>query len=293
MLGLTILGILALAMAIPVKESSRNQIIGLIGLVLSGIFAFSSTTIFANLMAGMMLRVTRPFRTGDFVRAKEYFGRVTERGLLDTEIQTENRELIAVPNLFLITNPVTVVQSSGTIVSASLSLGYDVHHSQVETLLLEAAETCGLEEPFVHIMGLGDFSITYKISGMLKEVKSLLTANSNLCREVLDKLHGQGVEIMSPAFMNQRRLADDVKMIPRLAKKEKIEPQRAAEEIVFDKAEQAEERENQKERLRAEIQQLETEVKDASEEDRARIDAKIQAARDQLKSLEETEEPRA
>ena len=91
--------------------------------------------------------------------------------------------------------------------------------------------------------------------------------------------------------MNQRRLADDAKMIPRLAKKEKLEPQRAAEEIVFDKAEQAEEREKQKEQLQADIQQLETEVKEASEEDRARIDAKIQAAHDQLKLLDETPEP--
>jgi len=45
MLGLTLAGVLAIALALPVSESSRNQIIGLIGLVISGIFAFSSSSV--------------------------------------------------------------------------------------------------------------------------------------------------------------------------------------------------------------------------------------------------------
>ena len=43
-----------------------------------------------NVMAGLMLRAVRNFRTGDFVRVEKHFGRVTERGLLHTEIQTED-----------------------------------------------------------------------------------------------------------------------------------------------------------------------------------------------------------
>ena len=179
---------MALVLAFPVSESSRNQIIGLIGLLLSGIIAFSSSTIFANLMAGIMLRVTRPFGTGDFVSVNGHFGRVVERGLLDTEIQTEDRELVAFPNTSLITNPVTVVRSSGTIVSVKLSLGYDIHHSRIETLLLDAVKECGLDEPFVQILELGNFAVTYKASGMLVDTKTLLTARSNLCRAVLDTL---------------------------------------------------------------------------------------------------------
>lgn len=70
--------------------------------------AFSSTTMFSNIIAGNMMRFTRPFITGDFIRVNDYAGRVTERGLFDCEIQTENRELIVIPNNFLINNPVTV-----------------------------------------------------------------------------------------------------------------------------------------------------------------------------------------
>lgn len=123
MLGLTIAGVLAVILALPVSESSRNQIIGLVGLVISGIFAFSSSTIFANLLAGIMLRVTKPFRAGDFIQVDDFFGRVVERGLLDTEIQTEVRDLVALPNTFMITRPISVTRSSGTIIFTTLSLG--------------------------------------------------------------------------------------------------------------------------------------------------------------------------
>lgn len=165
MLGLTIVGLVTLVLFLPISESSRNQLLGLIGLLASGILAFSSTTVVSNLMAGILLRVTKPFGIGDFIRVGDHFGRVSERGLFDTEIQTESRELIAIPNTFLISHPVTTIRSSGTIVSITLSLGYDVHRSQVETLLARAAQASGLEEPFVHILELGNYAVTYRISG--------------------------------------------------------------------------------------------------------------------------------
>ena len=201
LMGLGLLGLIIAILALPTSETFRDRLLALIGLLISGIIAFSSTTIVANFMAGILLRITKPFRTGDFVRVGEYFGRVSEHGLFDTELQTESRELIALPNTYLLSNPVTAVLNSGTIISITLSLGFDIHHSQVEPLLIEAAEKSGLEEPFVHILEIGNYSITYRISGLLIEVKGLITARSNLARHVLDTLHGNGIEIMSPSLM--------------------------------------------------------------------------------------------
>lgn len=288
MLGLTFAGILAIALALPVSENSRNQIIVIIGLIISGVFAFSSNTIFANLMAGLMLRVTKPFRAGDFIKINENFGRVVERGLFDTEIQTENRELLAIPNTFMIKNPVYVTHSSGTIVSTTLSLGYDIHHSMIDSMLLDAAIKCGLKEPFVQILELGDYSITYKVSGMLEDVKSLLTARSNLCRYVLDTLHENRVEIVSPTFMNQRPILEDKKIIPAKAKQKSSESVSIVEEIVFDKAEKAEKIENEKLLLLNNIQQYEEELKEASTEEKKQIQVKIKEDSEKIKNLEKS-----
>lgn len=286
MLGLNLAAVVAIAITLPVNVSTRNQLLGLIGLVVSGIFAFSASTIFANLMAGIMLRVTKPFRTGDFVSVGSYFGRVAERGLLDTEVQSESRELIALPNTYLITNPVTVVRSSGTIVSVTLSLGYEVHHTQVENLLADAVKKCGLEDPFVHILALGNHSISYKASGLLTDIKSLLSARSNLCRCVLDTLHGSGIEILSPTFMNQRRLPDDTRVIPPQMDETPSEPQVVAEEIAFDKAEQAERMEKETQIFLSKIQDCEQALEEASEEDKKRLRKVIRQCHERLEVLD-------
>lgn len=285
MLVLTVIGIIAVALSLPVSDSTRNQVLGLIGLVISGVFAFSSSTIFSNIMAGTMLRVTMPFRTGDFIQVGEFFGRVVERGLLDTEIQTENRELVSLPNTFLVNHPICVTRSSGCIVSTTLSLGYDVHNAEVETLLLQAATNSDLTDPFVQIVELGNYAITYKVSGMLTDVKSLLTARSNLRRKVTDVLHEAGIEIVSPTFMSQRKLAEGSIVMPSQRTKDNRSPETIAEDVVFDKAEEAAQREDSIEQLQAKITSCEQRLKQADTEQKTQIENQLKMLQDQLKIM--------
>lgn len=239
LLAMTLVGILVIVFVLPISDSARNQLIGLIGLLVSGIIAISATGIVANLMAGILLRITKPFKSGDFIEVGQHFGRVSERGLFDTEIQTQSRELIALPNTLLVSQPVKTIRSSGTLVSAEVSIGYDIHHIDIERLLVQAAEKTELAEPFVHILELGNFTVSYRVSGLLLEVKKLLTVRSMLYRHILDVLHDAQIEIMSPSVMNQRKLEPEKKVIP--AKRVVSEPAHSvAEEVAFDKAEAAE-----------------------------------------------------
>ena len=290
MMGMTLVGMVMIVLALPVESDTRNQIIGLIGLVISAVFAFSSGNIFANLMAGILLRVTSPFRVGDFIQVGEHFGRVAERGLFDTEVQSENRELIAFPNTFLVTNPISRVRNSGAIVSASLSLGYDLNHHIIRPLLLEASLASGLEEPFVHVKELGDFSITYRVSGVLTEVKGLITARSNLRIAVLNILHREGIEIVSPGFMNQRVLDGSGKILPEIATRKEKRTASAekvvAEEVMFDKAEQAENFNLEKSKLLQSITSFEEQLKDADKDEKSVISLEIEHLKEQMVTLE-------
>ncbi len=287
MLAVTLIYAGALLVSLPVREATRTQLVALLGIIVSALVAFSSTTVVANLMAGLLLRITKPYHIGDFIRVGEYFGRVSERGFFNTEIQSEYREFIALPNTFLIRNPVTTISGSGTIVSTSVSLGYDLHHSQIEPLLKQAAVECGLDEPFVHITELGNYAITYRIAGFLSDVKGLITARSNLCRAVLNQLHGNQVEIVSPSFMNQRQLDPASKVMPANVQEDAIADARTAEEIVFDKAEQAAQYEEQRQKLVKKIETQEASLKNAPKEEAERIKAGIATDRKDLKRLEE------
>jgi small-conductance mechanosensitive channel len=282
MIVLSGLGAVAVMLSLPVETETRGQLLGLLGLVLTAVIALSSTTFVANIMAGLMMRAVRSFRPGDFIQVEEQFGRVTERGLFHTEIQTQNRDLVTLPNLYLVTNPIKVVRTSGTIIAATVSLGYDRPHKRIEELLKEAALAAKLEEPFVQVKELGDFSVTYRVAGFLADIKGLLTARSRLRKRMLDTLHGGGVEIVSPNFMNQRQLEEATVTMPPLGPRrwepEGEEQEMIPEELIFDKAERAEKQEELKLRRDAlvkDIESLQARIKKAEEGEGKRLEARI------------------
>mgnify|MGYP001211255314 FL=1 len=237
--GLILCFVVAIFLALPVSDSMKGQLFNLLGIALTATIALSSTTFVGNAMAGFMLRAIDAIRPGDFLKVGEHVGRVSEQGILHTEIQTEDRDLTTLPNLYLVTSAVTVVRSSGTIVSATVSLGYDISRTKVETLLLEAGERAGLKEPFVQVLELGDFSVNYRIAGFLEEVKYLISFRSKLRGHMLDVLHENQVEIVSPNFMNQRVYPVDKSFIPRPSKSKVEVETKAPEDLIFDKADEA------------------------------------------------------
>jgi small conductance mechanosensitive channel len=243
-LVISFVALIMIIIVFPINDTLRGQLIGLIGILLTAAIALSSTTFMGNIMAGLMLRAVGNFRPGDFIRVGDHFGRVSERGLFHVEIQTEDRDLTTLPNLYLVANPVKVIRSSGTFISAEVSLGYDVTYSRVKEVLMRAAEAAELKDPFVLILELGDFSINYRVSGLLEEVKHTLSTRSLLWEKMLDKLHEAGIEIVSPTFMNTRTLSEEKVFIPEPTKLkvEVEESQRESkpEKLVFDKAEEAE-----------------------------------------------------
>lgn len=71
-------------------------------------------------------------------------------------------------------------------------------------MLRRAARESGLTDPFVHVRELGEYSIRYRVAGLLEKVGSLISARSRLREAKLDSLHAAEIEIVSPSFMNQR-----------------------------------------------------------------------------------------
>lgn len=282
LLGITMIGIVLIVLSTPLEIELRGQLLSLLGLAFTAVIALSSQTFVANMMAGLMLRSVRSFKSGDFVRVGESFGRVTERGLFHTEIQTEDRDLVTLPNLYLVTNPVKVVRTSGTVITASLSLGYDVPQDQVRDLLGEAAAEIGLTDAYVHLEELGDFSVTYKVAGFLEDVERVITTRSRLRSAVLDALHEAGVEIVSPTFMNQRQFQAGDAFIPKVQRRVTDEEDEAvAENVGFDKAVKASDIEKHEETLAEVKEELEA-CSDADE--KAALEARVTELEEQLET---------
>jgi hypothetical protein len=182
------------------------------------------------------------------------------------------------------------VRASGTILSSEVSLGYDVEHHDVCDTLKVAAESAGLKDPFVHVRELGDFSVTYRVAGLLEDVQSLISARSVLRRCMLDALHAADIEIVSPGFMNTRAVASDQRFIARPTRRRRAADDASAEQLAFDKAHEAAEIE----KLRKAINDIEKRMKtlgdESKDENAAELASLATTKADLDEQLEEAEE---
>jgi small-conductance mechanosensitive channel len=295
-------GLIAVILAIPAPETGtdiRPDLLTFTGIILGAAVTLASTTLVANAMAGFMLRVIRGFNFGDYLQVGEFFGKVSERGIFHIELQTESSDLVTLPNAYLVQNPVTVIGSpdpegkgSCTWISADVSLGYDVDRTKVADLLKEAASAAELGSPWVRIMELGDFSVTYRVTAKLPDVKGpdaanakrILTAPAQLRAEMMDALHNGDVEIVSPAFMNTRALAESRRFMSRPIPSRSAASPVQADEVdpdVFAKADKVEQIELEREEVTSAIEAVKERVKETEDDPEAK-----QAAEEVLGELE-------
>lgn len=268
---LVLTGVVVIILVSPIDKALKGQILGFLGIIISAGIALSSTTVLGNLIAGIMNNSMNRFRNGDLIKIGDFHGRVIKRSAFHTEIQLEDSNFITIPNLFIANNPVKLIRKTNSVISASVSLGYDISRDKIEKALKDAAISTGLSDPYVYITNLGDFSVTYKIHGFLDDSSKYFSTSSLLNARVMDKLHDEKIEIVSPAFMNQRRV-DDKEFVPKhVIEKPGFTDEKSPEDLVFDEAIKSEKIEIKKDYLKE-------------------IDKKQVALKDKLKDLKDDNE---
>lgn len=266
-----LVGILTFILSLPMDKSLKGQILSFLAIIISAAIALSSTTVLGNLIAGIMNNAMDRFKIGDLIQVEDFTGRVTRKNIFHTEIQLEDSNFVTIPNLFISSNPVKLTRKANTVISTIVSLGYDVSQLTIIESLKKAALATGLKDPYVYITELGDFSVSYKIHGFLEDSGKYFSTNSLLNSNVINHLHENNIEIVSPSFMNQRKV-DEKLFIPKRVITNKTEPpERTPEDLIFDKAIEAGAIENKKEYI-------------------SNIDQKILEVKEQMKKLTNKEE---
>ena len=129
-----------------------------------------------------------------------------------TRIRTRKNEVITIPNSNLLgsqtSNFTFAARNYGIVVHTKVTIGYDEPWQKIRDLLLAAArDTNGLQkkpEPYVHVTALDDFYVEYEVNGFCRRAESLSEVYSELHRNILDRFHSNGVEIMSPHIFAHR-----------------------------------------------------------------------------------------
>lgn len=200
----------AVVVAYPYIPGSESAAFKGVSLFLGVIVSLGSTSFIANLIAGTALTYRGVYRKGDWVVIGDAEGRVEEIRSQLMRLRTRDNELISIPSSTVLNSNVTnlseQLDKSGLVLRCPISIGYDVAWQTVESLLLEAAKDIDgvLPEPapLVQTNELGDFSITYTLLVRITDPAIAPAIRTRLNQAILDRFNTAGIQIMSPAYVN-------------------------------------------------------------------------------------------
>jgi small-conductance mechanosensitive channel len=197
-----------LVVAYPYIPGSKSGAFQGVSLFLGVLFSLGASSSLANIIAGYMLIYRRAFKVGDRVKIGDGVGDVVETRLQVTHLRTVKNEELIIPNSQILGSEVlnysSLARVHGLILHAEVGIGYEAPWRQVEAMLLDAAgRTPGLAKeprPFVHLLKLGDFAVTYEVNAYCSDVQSMNELYAVLYRNILDLFNEHGVQIMTPAY---------------------------------------------------------------------------------------------
>ncbi len=203
---------LALVVAFPYLPGSDSPAFQGISIFLGFLFSLGSTSVVANVIAGIVLTYTRAFKVGDRVKISDTVGDIMERTLFVTRIRTIKNVDITIPNGMVLGSHIINYSSSakkiGLILHTTVTIGYDVPWPKVHELLIEAAlATPHIQKkpnPFVFQTSLDDFYVSYEINAYTGAPNQMAIIYSELHKNIQDKFNQAGIEILSPMYQAMR-----------------------------------------------------------------------------------------
>lgn len=174
--------------------------------------SLGSTSVVANIMAGIVITYTRAFKIGDRVRLSDTEGDVIERSAFVTRIRTPKNEEVAIPNAMVMSDHIVnfsaQAKEAGVLLHTTVTIGYDVPWPKVHEILIEAARKTGdvldEPEPFVLQTSLDDNYVAYELNAYTRKPSGKARISSDMHANIQDGFRDAEIEILSPMYQSDR-----------------------------------------------------------------------------------------
>lgn len=196
----------------PLIPGSNSEAFKGLSVLFGIVISLGSTGLVSQLMSGLVVIYSRALRVGDYVMVNGQEGVVKELGVLSTKIQSLNSKIeTTIPNAVLISNPIINLtklnETTGTVLSTQVTIGYDAPWRQVHEMLIDATKLIPdiktSPEPKVFQKALSDFYVEYELFIHTNHPIKKTAILSELHQTIQDNFNRAGIQIMSPHFMLQ------------------------------------------------------------------------------------------
>lgn len=165
---------------------------------------FGLQNIANNFISGLIIILERPIKIGDLIKINDLVGTVEHIGFRSTEILTQDRIAIIVPNSQLIENKVINWNHGDSISRLRITIGvsYNSDVRKVKTALLSAAknhsEVLRTPRPQVWFQEFAASSLNFELLVWIKDPKKQFRIQSDLNYLIITNLRQYNIEIPFP-----------------------------------------------------------------------------------------------
>jgi small-conductance mechanosensitive channel len=200
-LSLIFLALLIGVNAVGIDLTALTVFSGAIGVGLG----FGLQKIVSNFVSGIILLVEQSIKPGDVIEVGDTYGTVSALGARYTAVRSRAGKEYLIPNETLITNQVTNLSYSTTLLRLDARFGVDYSSDlrQVRRLAIEAAErtprVLASPAPACHVVEIGDSSVNFVLRFWIDDpVNGIKSVIGEVYLAIWDSLHENGIEFPFP-----------------------------------------------------------------------------------------------
>lgn len=193
-----------IAMVIAIPGFTPAKLIGALGIG-SVAIGFAFKDIFQNLLSGILLLISEPFRIGDQIVSGNYEGTVEDIKIRATTIKTYDGRQVVIPNSDLYTSVLTVNTAyKQRRLQVAIGIGYedDIEMAKAEIIkALENSDTVSTKaKPSVIATGFGDSTIDLMVRWFIEDgtQANKVASIHQVIVEIKTALDAAGVNIPFP-----------------------------------------------------------------------------------------------
>ena len=193
-----------IAMVIAIPGFTPAKLIGALGIG-SVAIGFAFKDIFQNLLSGILLLLSEPFRIGDQIISGDYEGTVEDIKIRATTIKTYDGRQVVIPNSDLYTSALTVNTAyKQRRLQVAVGIGYDddIEGAKAEIIraLEDATTVSRIQKPSVIATGFGDSSIDLMVRWFIDDgtQANKVASIHEVMVQIKSKLDAAGVNIPFP-----------------------------------------------------------------------------------------------